>query len=275
MIRLIAVFVLLAAPVAAQDREQTLADIRQELTVLFIEIQKLNRELSTTGGANANFGATSIPDRVNAMETALRQLTSKTEELENRINRVVADGTNRVGDLEFRLVELEGGDISTLGETTTLGSFDEGFASEPDDATAAIEPAQDTGMELAVGEQADFDLAMAAFEGADYQTAVDRFQAFSDTYLGGPLTGEAHFMRGQSLDALGMTASAARAYLSSYSGDPDGTRAPEALLYLGLSLDALGQIAESCATLGEVTTRFPQTDASIEAQTARAELGCT
>ncbi|MEO1238087.1 MAG: tol-pal system protein YbgF [Pseudomonadota bacterium] len=270
MIRLFCVCLMLATPIAAQEQDRTLADIRQELTVLFVEIQKLKRELSTTGGANANLAGTSIPARVDAMEAELVRLTSKTEELENRINRVVADGTNRIGDLEFRLVELEGGDISTLGETTTLGGFDEGVSSPP--AAPATPP---EGVELAVGEQADFDLAMDAFVAGDYQTATDRFQAFSDTYLGGPLAGEAHFMRGQSLDALGMTASAARAYLASYSGDPDGTRAPEALLYLGLSLDALGQIAESCATLGEVTTRFPETAASIEAQTARADLGCT
>ena len=265
------VALLLPVSAIAQDREETLADIRQELTVLFVEIQRLNRELSTTGPAGANLQGTSIPDRVDALEAEVRRLTAKTEELENRINRIVDDGTNRIGDLEFRLVELEGGDISALGETTTLGNFDEGVSSSP------IEPAEpaDPGIELAVGEQADFDAAMAAFEAGDYQTAVDRFQTFSDNYLGGPLTGEAHFMRGQALEALGMTASAARAYLASYSGDPEGPRAPEALLYLGLSLDALGQISESCVTLGEVTTRFPESSASIEAQTARAELGCT
>ncbi|MDJ1006934.1 MAG: tol-pal system protein YbgF [Paracoccaceae bacterium] len=273
MTRLLAVLLCLALPglATAQERDETLADIRQELTVLFVEIQKLQRELSTTGGASANLQATSIPDRVDALEAEVQRLTAKTEELENRIARVVDDGTNRIGDLEFRLVELEGGDISTLGETTTLGQFDDGVSA------AVIEPADpgEPGMELAIGEQSDFDLAMAAFEAGDYQTAADRFQTFSDTYLGGPLTGEAHFMRGQSLEALGMTASAARAYLASYSGDPAGARAPEALLYLGLSLDALGQISESCVTLGEVTTRFPQSAASIEAQTARAELGCT
>ena len=37
-----------ARPVAAQS-DQTLADIRQELSVLYVEIQKLKRELSTTG----------------------------------------------------------------------------------------------------------------------------------------------------------------------------------------------------------------------------------
>ncbi len=272
MIRLaIVAFLCFTGPVLAQDREQTLADIRQELSVLFVEIQKLKRELSTTGGAATNLAATSIPARVDVMEAELQKLTSKTEQLENRINRIVADGTNRIGDLEFRLVELEGGDITTLGETTTLGGFEEG---EPGPAIPAPQPSVPA-VELAVGEQADFDNAVSAFEAGDYQSAVDRFQVFTDTYLGGPLTGEAHFMRGQSLDALGMTASAARAYLASYSGDPNGLRAPEALLYLGLSLDALGQISESCATLGEVTSRFPQSDASLEAQTARADLGCS
>ena len=50
---LIAAF-FLATPVAAQDRAATLADIRQELTVLWVEVQRLKRELSTTGGANVN-----------------------------------------------------------------------------------------------------------------------------------------------------------------------------------------------------------------------------
>ena len=37
-----------SVPAMAQDAE-TLADVRQELTVLFVEVQKLKRELSTTG----------------------------------------------------------------------------------------------------------------------------------------------------------------------------------------------------------------------------------
>ena len=68
---------------------------------------------------------------------------------------------------------------------------------------------------------------------------------------------------------------AARAYLESFSGSPDGPRTPDALLQLGISLENLGQMQEACITLGEVTTRFPTSDASIEAQAARADLGCT
>ncbi len=258
-----------AVPVMAQDREQTLADIRQDLTVLFVEVQNLRRELSTTSGPSVNLSGTNIPGRVDQLEAELARLTAQTEELQNRVDRIVTDGTNRIGDLEFRLVELEGGDISQLGETTTLGGGEmPQVAALPD---TEITPE----VQLAVGEQADFDRAMTALNEADYQTAVDLFAAFTTTYPGGPLTGEAHFQRGQALTELNLTSRAARAYLESFSGTPDGPRAPDALLNLGISLEDLGQVQEACITLSEVTTRFPASDASIEAQAARADLGCS
>jgi len=105
----------------AAQQEQTLADIRQELTVLNIEIQRLRRELSTTGAPGVPLASGSVLDRVVAAEAALKRLTERTEQMGSRIERIVADGTNRIGDLEFRLVELEGGDVGQLGETSTLG----------------------------------------------------------------------------------------------------------------------------------------------------------
>ena len=261
-----------AASVApAQDRAQTLADIRQELSVLFVEMQRLRRELSTTGSPTSlNLQGTSALGRLDAMEAEMQRLTAATEALENRINRVVEDGTNRVGDLEFRLVELEGGDISTLGETTSLG----GDAGDPPLPTAPLPDSSGGGAELAVGEQADFDRAKEAYDAGSYETAAQQFQSFSETYTGGPLTAESHFWRGKSLAALGDVSGAARAYLEGVSGDPQSMVAPQSLLELGLSLDMLGQKDEACVMLGEVTVRYPTSAASVEAQAARSELGC-
>ena len=131
------------------------------------------------------------------------------------------------------------------------------------------------GMELAVAEKEDFDRAKASFDAGDYQASADQLQRFTDTYQGGPLTGLAHLMRGEALTKLGKTSSAARAYLESYSGTPNGPTAPTALLKLGVSLNGLGQQSEACITLGEVSSRFPSSDASIEAQAARAGMGCS
>lgn len=278
---------LLATPVAAQDRAATLADIRQELTVLYVEVQRLKRELSTTGGANVNLSGTNALDRLNSMEAELSRLTAATEQTTNRVDAVVRDGTNRVGDLEFRLCELEANcDIGSLGETPTLGggalpqvasteggaSIEGGAVSETSLGAGSLGSG---GVELAFAERQDFDRAKAAFDEGSFEAAAEQFQRFTDTYQGGPLSGLAHLLRGEALQNLGKTSSAARAYLESYSGTPNGPTSPLALLKLGLSLDGLGQASEACITLGEVTTRFPNSEASLEAQAARGSMGCS
>lgn len=258
----------LPVPGLAQEA-QTLADIRQELTVLNVEIQKLRRELSTTGGATTQIPNGGTLERIGAIETELQRLTAKTERLEHRINRVVADGTNRIGDLEFRLVELEGGDVTTLGETSTLG----GVESQPVVPPGPTE--EPAGEQLAVGEQADFDVAQNALHAGEYQMAVDKFEAFEKAYPGSPLGAQAHLLRGKALDGLGDIREAARAYLASFSRDSTGPVAPQALVELGASLGRLGQASQACVTLAEVRVRFPNSAAVPQAEREMASLGCT
>lgn len=262
---------LVIAPLGAvaQDRAQSLADIRQELTMLHVEIQKLRVELSTTGTATMSTLAGSPTQRLDVIESEMSRLTSKIEQLEFRVNSIVKDGTNRIGDLEFRLVELEGGDLSQLGETTTLG----GGEMPATAATAPLVPDTPT-TELAIGEQQDFDTAGAALEAGEFQQAAALYTSFVDNYPGSPLAAEAHFQRGEALNGAGDIKNAARAYLNSFSGAPNGDRAPDALFRLGQALGGLGQVTEACATLTEVDKRFPGAPAATDAIAARAELEC-
>ncbi|WP_116132408.1 tol-pal system protein YbgF [Tropicimonas sp. IMCC34043] len=254
---------------AAQADPQTLADIRQDLTVLYGQIQGLKHELSTTSGPTAPVEARSVLDRVDAIEAELQRLTAKTEELGNRVSVVVKDGTNRIGDLEFRLCELEPGcDVGKLGDTPTLGG-----GTMPQ-APVAARPATKPQVQMAVGEQADFDRAKAALDSGSFRAAADQFAAFAETYPAGPLTAPAHVMRGEALAGLGETPDAAKAYLHAFSADPKGPEAPKALLRLGQSLGDLGQTDEACVTLDEVGVRFPGTPAAGEAQSSRTRLGC-
>ena len=261
--------VLLPLAAFAQD-DQTLADIRQQLTFLNVEVQKLRRELSTTGNSGTTSVGGSVLDRVNAMESELQRLTSKSEELENRINRVVADGTNRIGDLEFRLVELEGGDVSTLGQTSTLGGGEQVATAAP--LTTPATPTDQA--ELAVGEKADFERAQEALASGDFRTAADQFATFNQTYPGGPLAAEAELRRGEALKNLGDVREAARAYLASFSTDPVGPLAPHALFELGSALGDLDQLQEACVTLSEVGVRFPDSPFVAQAQSRRQALTC-
>ena len=260
----------------AQDRTQTLADIRAELASLAAEFNALKAELVASGSAANGAAGGDALTRMDTIEAELSRLTARTEEVELKLNRVVADGTNRLGDLEFRLCEAtEGCDPMTLGETSVLGG--DAVATPP--LATGTEPAVGTdtgagGAELAVGEQADFDRAKEVLGTGDFRGAETLFATYAQTYPGGALTPEAHFQRGEALGKLGETSNAARAYLDAFNAAPDGARAGDALLKLGEALGALGQTPEACVTLGEVGVRFPGSLPATQAQVAMQGLGC-
>ncbi|THH37491.1 tol-pal system protein YbgF [Aliishimia ponticola] len=268
-------FSLLAAPVLAQDdRAQSLADIRQEMTVLWVEVQKLKQELNTTQGASSVATQGSALDRLAAIESEVQRLTAKAEEMEFRIDRVVTDGTNRIADLEFRLCELETGcDIATLGDTPTLGGASEAGAAAP--APTPV-PLPESGPQFAATEEADFQRAEDALAEGDYTTAAKLYATFNQTYPGGPLAAAAEMGRGEALEQLGDTREAARAFLAAFSANQTGPEAPMALVRLGAALGQLGQTNEACVTLSEVSVRYPgAVDAISDAQSARAAIGCS
>ena len=283
--RLAALLLLAAAALApraaqAQDQNQeldrTLADIRQELSVLYVEIQRLNRELSTTRAPGFSLQGDFI-ERQNLIEGELRRLTADVEELEFRVDSIAKDGANRLGDLEFRLCELEPDcDPSQLGLSPPLGGIPAEETSSEEAPPAGEAPEEPVfGALLAEGERADFDAAMAALDEGRYREAADGLLGFVGNYPGSPLAGEAHYYRGTALEELGEHEEAARAYLSSFSSAPDGPLASDALFALGLALDRIGQWEESCLILAEVPTRFPDSAASADALDARTELACS
>ena len=210
---------------------------------------------------------------MDTIEAALASLTARTEEVELRLNRVVSDGTNRIGDIEYRVCELtEGCDPTALAATPTLGG---------DTGAGAVAPVVVTdpgpaagGAQLAVAEQEDFDRAAGVLATGDFRGAAELFATYAQSYPGGPLIPEAHFQRGQALTSLGQTSDAARAYLDAFSAAPDGPFAPDALLRLGEGLGKLGQAQEACVTLGEVGIRYPASMAATQASVAMQGFGC-
>lgn len=268
-----------SGPVWAQDKAQTLADIRAELGQLAAEFNALKAE-TVASGASASFGGGDALQRMDSIEAELARLTARTEEVELKLNRVVSDGTNRIGDIEYRLCEMtEGCDPMNLGATSVLGGGTAAAAApapatptEPAATGTATAPA--AGPEMAVAEKEDFDRAKEVLGQGDFRRAEQLFAAYAQSYPGGPLIPEANFLRGEALTSLGETSNAARAYLDAYSSDPKGQFAPDALLKLGEALGKLGQTNEACVTLGEVPKQYPATMAATQAPIAMQGLGC-
>ena len=269
--RLLAVIavMLLPFPALSQDRVQTLADIKAELSVLMGQFSALKQELVTSGAAATGAAGGDALQRLDSIEAELVRLTAKTEAVELQVKSVVSDGTNRLGDLEFRLCEVtEGCDPANLPETPVLGG---GAALAP---VVPLAPVGNGGAEMALSVQADCDRAREVLATGDFRGAADLFATYAQSYPGGPLMQQAHLLRGDALGQLGETADSARAYLEAFSGKPDGALAGQALVKLGQALGALGQVPEACVTLNEVTVRFPGSADATAAQTARQGLGC-
>ncbi|SNS33310.1 tetratricopeptide repeat protein [Antarctobacter heliothermus] len=265
---------LLAGSMAAAQQGETLADIKQDLAVLTVELRKLRSELNTTGSPALGISGSAL-DRITAIEGELQRVTAKAEELEFRIGRVVQDGTNRIGDLKFRICELEAGcDIGKLSETDPLGGDAVPTAPVAQPATPPATDALPFDGELAISEEADFRSALDALDEGDYAGAELLFAQFRETYPMGPLEPAALVGEGRALEGLGDSREAARRYLSAYSGFPDAAIAPEALWRLGDAIASLGSIDDACITLGEVSVRYPGSDAVSQAEASRQKLGC-
>lgn len=255
---------------ASVSRGQNLGGVRADLDVLNRQIAELRAALVSSGGGR---GLPSAPatalTRLDQLEAELRRLTNRVEVLQNDLGRVVTDATNRVGDIEFRLTELEGGDVGALAKPEPLG----GGLTAPA-APAPVAPPPGGGGELAVSEQADFDAAVSAAEAGDNARAAQLFGTFAATYAGGPLATEAQLRRGEALAATGDQRGAAASFLDAFSGAPEGPAAPQALFRLAGALAALGKTEEACLTLTEVTIRYPGSPQAGQVPGQRATLAC-
>lgn len=252
--------------------QTTIADVKAELGVLDGQIEQLRNELVRTGAARGLPGspATALT-RLDQLQAELKRLTDRVDVLTNDVRRVVDDASNRVGDIEFRVTELEGGDVSVKPPVATLG----GGITGPKPRPAAPQAAPATGAdELAVTEQSDFDAAVAAAKAGDNAKAAQLFATFLETYPGGPLSSEAQFRRGEALAATNDWRGAARSFLDAFSGAPQGPQAPQALYRLAVSLSRLGDTQNACLTLAEVDLRYPGSAVSADVAAERQTLRC-
>lgn len=271
MIARLAVMAVLTLGLPAVAQEPTLADLRGELAELRGQVQSLRSELVASGteGYQAVGGVEAI-DRMNAMEHRLARLTDQTEQLGNRIDRIVTDASRRMADLEFRLCEMD-----TACDLSALTMQDLGRTGSPvPNLGPAMPPADTNRKPTSAGEQSDFDAARQVMASGDFRRAAEMFGAVAQAHAGGALTAEALFLRGAALDGAGDATAAAAAWLEGFAADPDGPRAAESLLGIARVIADEGDPTAACLYLSEIPARFPGTPFAAEAETRLSRLAC-
>ncbi len=265
----------LCCGIVAPARAETVADIQAELSLLGSQVEQLRGELVRRGAAGGlpTQPATALT-RLDQLQDELRRLTNRVDVLSNDISRIVQDATNRVGDIEFRLTEIEGGDTALVAKPAPLGG---GLTPMPRPIPPGVGAPTAPGAgapQLALSEKSDFDAAVAAANAGDHAKAAQLFGAFLATYPGGPMSSEAQYRRGEALAAQSDWRGAARGFLDAFSGAPEGPLAAKSLYHLGVSLAELGQTQEACLTLIEVDSRYPGSEVATDVAARKRDLGC-
>ena len=212
-----------------ETNSKELSTVQSELNNLSEQISEIRLELAENKAsivkeaieASENIVASGIKKsagsvlfRLDAIEEEMRNLTGIIEELQFYTKNIAFDATNRIGDLEFRITELEGGDLSLLGNSRVIGGSVK---------------TSNTNAELAITEKSNYDNALKLLNENNYELALLEFDKLIKAFPNGPLTVAAHYSKGDAFIGLTAWDQGVNSYLESFSLEPNGKYAQKAL----------------------------------------------
>ena len=159
-------------------------------------------------------------------------------------------------------------DLSTLAGGAGIGNSGgmDFSPSQPPPLTAA----------LSGSPRDEYDLSYGYILTGDYDLAERSFRAWLQNFPAHELALDARFWLAESLHQQSRNREAANEFLDVYKRAPQGRKAPDALMKLGVSLAALGEQDAACATFSEMGSKFPDASPILTDRVARAskKAGC-
>ena len=217
--------------------------------------------------------------RLQQMEERVRSMTGQIEELEYR-QRQMSDKLDQI--------------IASIGALGQGGAPAADPAATSDAGAAGQGTGTLTNQDLAVGESGDaaagaavalpagsemdqYNYAFSLLRKADYDGAETAFNEFITLHPDSQLSGNAYYWLGETYYVRTRYNDAAIAFLKGYQRFPNGDKAPDNLLKLGMSLARLdNKKAEACATFGELKAKFPDAPQTVRDKAAQesSAAGC-
>jgi tol-pal system protein YbgF len=259
-----------AAPALAQIENDPAAQERMER--LERDIMLLQRQVArssmpaaapiTSGDMAAAGGPAQLEVRLSAMEEQLRNINGKVEENNFQTKKLTDNFEKFQKDTELRFNDLN--HTPATAETPAKPEERKPLAKNPapDGPTTAgdgvlkadKEPADD-GKEFSTPRD-HYNYAFRLLNQTKYEEAAKSFDAFTKKYPKDPLVGNAYYWQGETYYIRRDYVTAADNFRQGFEAVPTGPKAPDNLLKLAMSLDALKRDKEACVVLGQVVTKF-------------------
>jgi tol-pal system protein YbgF len=146
-------------------------------------------------------------------------------------------------------------------------------------ATAGNEQSAATSQPYALpGANADeqYQYAFDLMRQTKYADAEKALGTFVDEYPDHPLAGNASYWLGETYYVRKDYNNAALTFAQTFQKYPQSAKAPDSLLKLGMSLAALGETADACKALHELSVRYPKAADATKQRAAKeqAKNGC-
>ncbi|MFQ5766207.1 MAG: tol-pal system protein YbgF, partial [Rhodospirillales bacterium] len=122
-----------------------------------------------------------------------------------------------------------------------------------------------------------YDYAFGLLRQANYDQAELALQEFVDLHPKEPLASNARYWLGETYYVRAAYVQAAEVFLEGYQADPKGSKAPDSLLKLGMSLAGLDKKREACAAFKKLLKDFPTVSAGVKntVQREKQKNGCS
>ncbi len=235
----------------------------------------------------------------------MRRIDGQFDELRNLLQRMDVRIEKLVADVDFRLTALEyspqpvasaeepvsARDASDLGGATSLVDSTEGYKPSGAPRILGTIPLEDDTDELVVAEpqrtvtatilpegsaEDRYNYAFSLLRTAQYDEAADVLSAFIEVHAGHPLVENASYWRGETFYARKLFSHAAKIYATNLQTYPEGNKAPDNMVKLGMSLANSERPEDACQVFEKLESKYPDMLANVRQASVRgrAQASC-
>ncbi len=257
--------VLQASTARAED-----AYLRDEVEQLKSDIIVIQRQLyrDKNDSTVPQESVSSVQVRMGEYDQMIRDMNGKVEHIEYRLNTLEKKMDMIDKDIELRFEQMKKHISSPAAKNDKTATPAKGTPATKTGA-ASKAPAGIAPKEL-------YESALTDLKNNKLKESEEKLVQFLGSYPKDALAGNAQYWLGEVYYKQQNFSKAAVAFKEGYSKYPEGTKGPDCLLKLGLSMKALGKKEEACTAFVNLPTVFGKVNAEISARAKKeAEaLGC-
>lgn len=283
-------FVLALACIAS-----TCPALAQTRTGLLDRLEYLEQQVETlkhsSGAAQDAPVRTNVPTKnaaqlevsLSGMAEEIRYLRGKVEEQEYEVKRIGQESEKFQADVDARLAALEDAQHAAaqaplISEDTASTEEEETPVVKAQPSGASVVTAKGDGKKSSAFNNASehYDSAFKLLNESRYDEAAELFASFTKTYPKHELVGNAYYWLGETHYVQHQFADAAEQFRKGFETAPDGAKAPDNLLKLGMSLSQLKRNDEACVVFKQLLKKYPKQSEAVKSKASKefARMQC-